>query len=135
MWILGWLCNWLWLVPPAVLLFGLLLYPDGRLTGSRWRPLAGLVWVWTTICAVLAALGAGNYSGPAPYRNAVLPGPAGRFLEALLPYAFWAIFPILLVGAAISTVVRFHRARGVERSQLKWLECRILSAKAASRNS
>lgn len=120
-WILGWLCNWLWLVPPVVLLFGLLLYPDGRLPGRLWRPLAGLVWVWTIACAVLAVLGAGNYSGPAPYRDAVLPGAAGRFLEALLPYVFWTAFPVLLAGAAISTVVRFRRARGIERSQLKWL--------------
>lgn len=120
LWLIGWLCNWLWLVPPAALLFGLLLYPDGRLPGRRWRVLAWVVWVWATVIAVLAVLGAGNYSGPAPYRDAVLPGHAGRVIETALPYVF-LVFPFLLVGAAASTIVRFRRAHGVERSQLKWL--------------
>jgi two-component system NarL family sensor kinase len=120
LWPIGWLSNWLWLVPPAVLLLGLLVYPDGRLPGRRWWVLAWVVWAWAAVTAVLAMLGAGNYSGPASYRDAILPGHAGRLIETALPYVF-LVFPFLLVGAAASTVVRFRRARGVERSQLKWL--------------
>lgn len=119
-WLVGWFGNWLWLVPPAVLLLGLLVYPGGRLPGRRWRVMAGLIWAWIVVITGLAMLGAGHYGGPAPYRAAVVPGPAGRVMQALLPSVF-LVFPLLLVGTAALTVARYRRARGVERSQLKWL--------------
>ena len=119
-WVVGWFGNWLWLVPPATLLLGLLVYPGGRLPGRWWRVMAGLIWAWIAVIAGLAMLGAGKYGGPAPYHAAVLPGPAGRVMQALLPSVF-LVFPLLLAGTAGLTVVRFRRARGVERSQLKWL--------------
>jgi signal transduction histidine kinase len=114
-WLIGWVSNWIWVIPPAALLVGLLIFPDGRLPGRRWRAMAWLVAAWTVSTAGLAALGGGEYAGPPPFPDAAVPG-AGR----LLPYVF-LLFPFVLLGAAASTVVRFRRARGAERMQLKWL--------------
>jgi signal transduction histidine kinase len=122
-WAIGWVSDWMWVVPLAALLFGLLLFP-GELPGGRAgrvsRGLAGLIGVWTAITAGLAALGVGEYEGSAPYPGVVPPGPVFDVLHNSLAAVF-GLFQVLLLGVAVAVVLRFRRARGVERSQLKWL--------------
>jgi hypothetical protein len=48
------------------------------------------------------------------------PDPAGVALERVLRLLFLGI-PVAAVAAVVAMVVRFRRARGVERQQLKWL--------------
>jgi signal transduction histidine kinase len=120
LWVIGWLSDWMWVVPLAVLLFGLLLFPGELPEGRASRVLAGLIGVWSAATVGLAALGAGEYEGSAPYPGVVPPGPVPDVLHASLTWVF-AVFPVLLLGVAGSAVLRFRRARGVERSQLKWL--------------
>ena len=117
---MAWLGNWL----PLVALFGataalLLLFPDGRLVSRRWRPVA---WV----CAVGVALaGLGSALDPRPLGEAELPNPLGaegaadELVRDLTAVTDVLALPLLLAAAA-SLVVRFRRARGVERLQLKW---------------
>jgi hypothetical protein len=99
--------------------FVLLLTPTGSLPSPRWR------W-WARVAAaapVVVVLGsvvqpdplAPNYRGnplavPALARVLVVPAVAGVVV----------VLVSLLVGAG-SLVVRFRRARGVERQQLRWL--------------
>jgi hypothetical protein len=106
---------------PALLGFILLLTPTGSLPSPRWR------W-WARIAAaapVLWLLGAALQTRPleAPWQAVTSPlavpalaGPAG--------YASWLSVLVvglaLLVGAA-SLIVRFRRARGAERQQLRWV--------------
>ena len=118
---MAWLGNWL----PLVAMFGattsllLLLFPDGRLVSRRWRPVA---WV----CAVGVALaGLGSALDPRPLGEAELPNPLGaegaadELVRDLVAVTDVLALPLLLAAAA-SLVVRFRRARGVERLQLKW---------------
>ena len=117
---MAWLGNWL----PLVALFGataalLLLFPDGRLVSRRWRPVA-----W--ICAAGVALaGLGSALDPKPLGEAELPNPLGpegaaaEVVRGLIAVTDVLALPLLLAAAA-SLVVRFRRARGVERLQLKW---------------
>lgn len=115
-----WLQNWIWL--PAVALpatFGLLLFPDGRLPSRRWRPVA-----WTAGAGIaLASLGAfapgnvENFSLENPY---AVTGTAGRAIEIV---ASAGVVVVIASAAASATalIVRFRRATGAERQQLKWI--------------
>ncbi len=45
-----WLSKWLWWPPFGLVLFALLLFPDGKLPSRRWRPVA-----WALAASVLIA--------------------------------------------------------------------------------
>jgi hypothetical protein len=120
--IANWLSNWVQL--PA--LFGapallFLLFPDGRLPGRRWRRV-----VWLTAAAMVGfALAPALRPGPmtdAPVEGRAnpvgIPG-AGPLLDVVAAAAGIAALLSLLL-AATALALRFRRARGVERVQLKW---------------
>jgi len=95
-----------------------LLFPDGRLPSRRWRP---LVWL---IGAVTLAFVAGTVLNADPlYYFPAVENPLGvegagasRIVDAAGVAAIG-----LILSAVASLVVRFRRARGQERQQLKWL--------------
>jgi len=99
--------------------FVLLLTPTGSLPSPRWR------W-WARVAAVapvVVVLGSVVQPDPlAPdYRGNPLAIPAlGRVLVVPAVAGVVVVLVSLLVGAG-SLVVRFRRARGVERQQLRWL--------------
>jgi hypothetical protein len=100
--------------------FVLLLTPTGSLPSSRWR------W-WARVAAAAAALWLlGSILDPAPLRPEypevsnplgvpALSGPLAALVVAAL------IVLVSLVMGAVSLLLRFRRARGVERLQLRWL--------------
>ena len=113
--------SWL---PPIVLMgiFLILLFPDGRLPSRRWR---ALPWVGVAIIA-LGTLGI--VLAPGDVQDVPVPGlpnPLGvDALEPVLMAVAVVVLPLLplsIVAAATALVLRFRRARGVERLQLKWL--------------
>jgi len=102
----------------ATLLYSLLLFPNGRLLTRRW-----LVVLWTgtaglLLCAVAVLFGPGTLSDYPQFEN-----PA----EIHIPVVDWlflpgfALFCAALIGAVVSVVLRFRRAEGIERQQLKVL--------------
>ena len=100
--------------------FVLLLTPTGTLPSPRWR------W-WARIAAAAAGLWLlGSIVDPAPLRpeypdiaNPVgVPALSGPL--DLLVFAALIVLVSLIVGA-VSLLVRYRRARGVERLQLRWL--------------
>lgn len=104
--------------------FGLLflVYPDGRLPSPKWRP---VLWLWVA-GVVLLVLGFLLRPGPVDVTYETgLPNPLGiRVLESPLQAAvgigsvsaFVAAF-----GSVAAMIVRFRRARGTERQQIKWV--------------
>ena len=120
-----WLAHWFW-VPSIVLptVFVFLLFPDGRLLSSRWRPVlwsASLGMGMATVGLAIEGLGTTpNFSG-VPF--------AAQALESFLTIGGWLV-GIGLVGAIASFVLRFRRSRDVERQQLKWLLYAVLLAVA-----
>jgi hypothetical protein len=110
--------------------FVLLLTPTGRLPSPRWR------W-WARIAAAAAVLWLlGSIVDPAPLRpeHPEIANPlAVPALEGLLDGLVVAALVVLvaLVVAAGSLVLRFRRARGVERQQLRWLAWGAALAAAA----
>ena len=100
--------------------FVLLLTPTGRLPSPRWR------W-WARIAAAAALLWLlGSIIGPAPlypeYPDIANPleVPALAAPLGLLLFAALVVLVSLIVGA-VSLLLRFRRARGIERLQLRWL--------------
>jgi hypothetical protein len=102
----------------------LLLFPDGRLVSRRWRP---LTWAST---GVVSAIGMTALLAPGPLIDdldglrTVPDNPIGlTALADVLEFVgglMWPAVGVCFIGAAISVVVRYRRARGVERQQLRW---------------
>jgi len=112
----------LWL--PAIGLTGtflILLFPDGHLPGPRWRSVA-----WTSAVGIVVASFCLMFT-PGPlddggYPN--VPNPLGiDAIGVVLDTGKLTILLVLamMVASAASLVVRYRRARGGERQQLKWL--------------
>ena len=107
---------------PACIGFILLLTPTGSLPSPRWRwwariaVVAPLTWQVAIVLGVETSEFPPFYSFPNPY-----------FVPALAALASTVALPVLaitllsaVVGGA-SLVVRFRRARGEERQQLRWV--------------
>jgi hypothetical protein len=84
----------------------MLLFPTGRLPSRRWRP---LVWISTTAGAVLLFL-------VLLFEN---PDQVGGMISIAAFAVVSVIFTSILLSA-LSIVVRYRRASGAERQQLKW---------------
>jgi hypothetical protein len=117
---IGWVSNWAWV--PAILMLLLLpvLFPDGRPLSPCWRPLVWAIVAGALVSLVGSALIPEIVDAPSLRNPLGLPSAAGTGLEQALPKLFLGL-PVAGVAAATSLIVRFRRARGVERQQLKWL--------------
>ncbi len=117
----AWLGTWIWV--PGVALnvtFLLLLFPYGRPPSPRWWPVA---WLGASAAvlgsAVIAVL-------PWDELNAGVPADNPLEIAGVLAFRSEIVVLIGLSGAAstllcvLSVIVRFRRARGEERQQLKW---------------
>jgi hypothetical protein len=107
---------------PACIGFILLLTPTGSLPSPRWRWWAGiaavapLAWTAATVVGVETLGFAPFYSFPNPYFVPALASPA---MAVALPALVITLLSVVAGGASL--VVRFRRARGVERQQLRWV--------------
>jgi hypothetical protein len=99
-----------------------LLYPSGHLLSPRWRPVAFLGVVAILFSTVQHALGPFTFGAfPSADQNPLaIGGPVGD-LAALLGAASKVIGVFALPLGAISLVIRYRRASGIERQQLKFL--------------
>jgi hypothetical protein len=118
----SWLGQWIWAPGLGLILVFLpLLFPDGRPPSRRWRPVAWLGGFSIGLAVVSMTVVLWPERGPALVR----PEGAGEegTSQALFVIIEVIAFPMMLVaglGAVISLFVRFHRARGDERQQIKW---------------
>jgi hypothetical protein len=105
----------------ALVSFVLLLTPTGSLPSPRWRWWARVAAAAPAVFLLAAALRSKELEPPyppirSPLAVPALAGPA----EVAAGLALAVTGLAVLVGAA-SLVLRFRRARGVERQQLKWM--------------
>ena len=118
----AWYISWYWYPTLAlVLVFTLLLFPTGRLPSARWRPVAVAAGVATVGVTALSALTPTlvdeNYTVRNPIGLAWVQDPEQTAVGAVL----FGLLLVCMVAAALSLVLRFRRAQGVERQQLKWV--------------
>ena len=97
----------------------LLVFPDGRLPSPRWR------WFLRAIVVLLAVVVVFQVTSPEPPPDLpglpVSPLAAPRIAAALAPVTPFWLFPVALLLAAASLVVRFRAGGVVVRQQIKWL--------------
>ncbi|HEY7399650.1 MAG TPA: histidine kinase [Actinomycetota bacterium] len=116
----GWLTNMSWPIPISLLVFLLLLFPTGSLPSARWRPFAGaaatlyiLLFVSSVIFASLAW--SKPFSVDVPSTESALDRVATIvFTAGALGVAGGMLMAFVALG------LRFRRAHGEERLQLKW---------------
>jgi hypothetical protein len=114
--------QWWILMYTLVFIATPLLFPTGRLPSTRWRPVAVVAAVTAMAAALLSALQPTiqltdlNYWVDNPIGLAWVPDPDTSAVGGILG----GLFIGCIVAAIISLVLRFRRARGVERQQLKW---------------
>ena len=127
--IAAWLANWIWVVPVVLLVCELpLRFPDGTLPSPRWR------WVERLVLAATAALVLGLAFASGALSAYPIDNPlaieAGPLFHVLL-----GIGGFLLLACAVpcmaAVVLRYRRAHGLERQQLKMLVAGALGAALA----
>lgn len=115
--LMSWIAGWfsLMLMPPLPFTLILLYYPAGKLVSPGWR------WVsWLAILSVAA--------------STVITIVQPSLMDGMPAYTeSWQIMPVTalrltqlgsqisIVAAALSVVMRYRRATGIERQQVKWL--------------
>jgi hypothetical protein len=118
--------NFLWV--PSVGLIGtylLLLFPDGALPSRRLRPLAWLCG------AVLVSESVGSMLSPGPLAH--LGGVQNPFGLEGAPWveiagnAVLPLLPLCMLASALSLVMRYRRAGGEQREQIKWIASSALA--------
>jgi two-component system, NarL family, sensor kinase len=113
-------------VASGLLPFVFLLFPNGRLPSRRWRPVAWTAALVGVVFTVLVAVGPGpSYDFPFVDNPVRFTGTTGELIQWLFVSDFVNVvllaFWLTLLLSAVSLVVRFRRASGQERQQLKWL--------------
>jgi hypothetical protein len=117
-----WLQTLVWFPPIGLVPVLVLLVPDGSLPSPHWRPLAWVAVAAMALVMVAGALSPGPIGGeplPGTPQNPLGIGPASQFLGLAGGVAF-LVTPVVTVVALLALVLRFRRAQGVERQQLKW---------------
>ena len=117
---MSWLADWIWAPGLGLILVFLpLLFPEGRPPSRRWRPVAWLGGLSIGLISVPVSILIWPERGVAVLRGGGTGDEGPGWLVALVE----AGFPLMLLAglaAVISLFVRFHRARGDERQQIKW---------------
>jgi signal transduction histidine kinase len=109
----AWLSNWVFVIAIALVAFVFVLFPDGQLRSSRWRPAAWFVGAAFTLAAVDMAVNATRVWAR-PFTMFDQPGSAFDLTAAV------GLMVAALVVSVVAVVVRFARSAGEERLQLKW---------------
>ena len=128
----GWLESWIWLVGVVpIVTFTLLLFPNGSLVSPRWR-IVGWLTVFATAIGVFCLAFAAGPMNNAPFIDNPYPLLARDVGQRVWFGAFIGVM-VLAVAAAASVMVRYRRATGIERQQMKWLalEAGVLAAATA----
>ena len=117
---------WAWV--PGVGLIGtflLLLFPDGRLPSPRWRVVGWASAAALVVPSILITIApvsmvqATGYAFVPDVANPLGVAALRPYVDALDPVVL--AIPLCILASAASLVLRYRRARGDERQQLKWL--------------
>jgi hypothetical protein len=110
----AWIDAWIWVPSLGLIVFLLLVFPDGRLPGALWRRVAWFTASIVVAGAVLAAFSPGavlQHPFENPLGIEVLPN-VYKPLEAIM-------YALIVLGAS-SMLARLRQAGRIERQQIKW---------------
>ena len=126
--VMAWVSTWVWLSGVGLVSLVILLFPNGRVSSPRWRPLVWIVIADTTAMVIGVALLLWPDRG-----LQLIAGLDNATVSPLAERVVLTGFPILIVAlvlSAASMLLRFRRAHGEERQQLKYVAygCALLGA-------
>jgi hypothetical protein len=120
-----WLASWAWILAGQLILFLFLLFPDGRLPSPRWRVVA-----WLSVIGILqetalyalepAQLLETDLHGLPPVKNPFALEDAAHFLN-MVGTVSSPLLGVLVLAPIVALFLRYRRARGEERQQIKWV--------------
>jgi hypothetical protein len=113
-WIILLVGNLGWGIPIVLIPFLLLLFPDGTLPSPRWRFLA-----WTVAVTGTLTLSLGPFLPYSADNPLTIGGPVGVAINIMISAGVMVTFAAIVLSA-LSLVIRYRRAAGVQRQQLKW---------------
>jgi hypothetical protein len=116
----AWVRSWIWCLTGGLGVFLLLVFPDGRLPGERWKYLAWLNAAVAVGGAVALALSTGPVDGLEPIRNPLGVGPAGSIGMVGVVVLVEVLQAGIAMAAAVSPFVRLRHAGIEQRQQIKW---------------
>ena len=104
----------------SIIPLALLLFPDGRLPGPRWRPVAWLAVAGAAALLLGVGLAPGRLDAAVAADNPF--GIGGAATPALvLSVAGWSLTVVAFAAAGLATVVRLRASDGAMRQQMKWV--------------
>lgn len=117
----GWLSSWIWMCGFSVLLtFGVMLFPDGRVPSSRWRPLSVFAGATLGVGIVTIALRPGPLENH-PHRNNPIGLPLPRSWFDTFGTAGWlAALLLAVLGSFAALAVRYRHGSGENRDRMRW---------------
>jgi signal transduction histidine kinase len=113
--------GWLFGILPTIFLLPLL-FPDGHLPSPRWRPFLWFIVGFLVVVGVDLTLGQKTLTGSTDASGIANPFYVEAFgrLPKLDP-VIAVLFPAIFGASVVSLILRFRRATGVERQQIKWV--------------
>jgi hypothetical protein len=111
--------SFMWTPAIAVIVFVIAYFPNGHLVSPRWRWLPWAAVICTTAIVAVTAVdlwgepGIRMISSNTDWEQSTV---SGHVIAVL-----WPFVPICAISALVSVGVRYRRAHGIERQQLKWL--------------
>jgi len=113
--------GWLFGILPVIFILPLV-FPDGHLPSPRWRPFLWFILGFLALISVSFVIGQATLSGS--NEQASVPNPF--FVEATkhlpkMDAAIGVLFPLIFLVSVGSLFLRFRRATGTERQQIKWV--------------
>jgi MFS family permease len=114
----SWLGQWIWAPGLGLILVFLpLLFPDGHPPSRRWRPVGWLGGLSIGLTVVSSTILLWPERGPALVTGDENPS---HVVQVLVDFIALPMLFVAGLGGVISLLVRFRRARGDERQQIKW---------------
>jgi signal transduction histidine kinase len=116
-----WLSNWVFFVVFMPIPLILLLFPTGRVHSARWHRVPAATVALALVAAVAVIL------NPGPIDNDVVKVPNPTGVDSLRPvlgpllFATTAGLFVASVASVVALFLRFRRASGDERQQIRWL--------------
>ena len=99
----------------GTLLFGALLFPNGRLPNDRWRWVAWTVGALIPVMTIALAFSSAPFVGLGPIENPL--GIWGSEVSQLV----WCYCTFFLITASVALLIRMRHATPIERQQIKWV--------------
>jgi hypothetical protein len=116
----AWFSAWVQKPVYSLFVYLFLLFPDGRPLSRRWRVLLWINGILLATGFVADAFDPGKIMTDEPIRNPLgLEVAAGVFPVVAEFVSYLTV--LLMVASVVSLFLRFRRAGGIERQQIKWL--------------